>query len=99
MMKVRLSIAARDDLERIAEWIASESPRSSARVVRALRAKCLDLANSPYAYQPISGHEPRGIRRRPVGSYVVFYVVTDHILIVRVLHGARDAAAILFPDA
>lgn len=31
MMKVRLSIAARDDLERIAEWIASESPRSSAR--------------------------------------------------------------------
>jgi len=36
----------------------------------------------------------RGLRFFPVGNYLIFYTITgDGIVVVRVLHGARDYCA------
>jgi toxin ParE1/3/4 len=33
------------------------------------------------------------------GNYLIFYRIDpDHVVVVHVLHGARDYEAILFPD-
>lgn len=40
------------------------------------------------------------LRSSPVGNYLIFYrPLPDGIEILRVLHGARDIAAILFDEA
>ncbi|WP_420493159.1 type II toxin-antitoxin system RelE/ParE family toxin [Sedimenticola hydrogenitrophicus] len=38
------------------------------------------------------------MRRRPYGNYLIFYQVErERVVVVHVLHGAMDYAAILFP--
>jgi plasmid stabilization system protein ParE len=47
-----------------------------------------------------SAIESHGVRRRPVGDYLIFYrVAADRVEVVHVLHGARDYEALLFPPA
>jgi plasmid stabilization system protein ParE len=44
-------------------------------------------------------YEHHGIRRRPFGSYLIFYRVgTEAIEVVHILHGARDYEPLLFPE-
>jgi toxin ParE1/3/4 len=46
-------------------------------------------------------YEDRGVRHRVHGNYQIFYRVVgqpaERIDVIRVLHGARNYAAILFP--
>ena len=35
------------------------------------------------------------LRRMPFRSYLIFYRVTDHVEILRILHSARDWASLL----
>lgn len=44
-------------------------------------------------------YEHHGIRRRPQASYLIFYrIEDDRVVIIRILHGARDYEALLFPE-
>ncbi|WP_334265234.1 type II toxin-antitoxin system RelE/ParE family toxin [Bradyrhizobium amphicarpaeae] len=44
-------------------------------------------------------YEHKGIRRRPFGSYLIFYRVgNDAIEVIHVLHGARNYEPLLFPE-
>jgi len=53
------------------------------------------LAESPSAGRTREEFQP-GLRSFPVGSFVVFYrPIEDGILVVRVLHGARDIPELL----
>ena len=46
---------------------------------------------------PRAGNET--LRRRVFGQYLIFYIVSENaVTIVRILHGARDAARILNPE-
>lgn len=65
-------------------------------VVRELRAKSKQLANMPLAFPLVPRFERFGIRRRVVGSYLIFYrIEQDVVTIINILHGARDYESLL----
>jgi toxin ParE1/3/4 len=47
----------------------------------------------------LPGHEESGLRRAIHGNYLIFYRVDPgEVVIIHVLHGARDYEPILFPE-
>ena len=98
-MKVVFSDAAKADLTEIGDYIARDNPRRALAFVRRLRVTALRLGVMPNAFPLVPGSRHQGIRRRIMGSYLIFYRVdADRIAILRVLHGARDYERLLFPD-
>ncbi len=97
-MRVVIAKSAVADPETIANWIAADNPQRAAAFAALLRERCLQLAQIPRAFPLVPRYEPRGIRGRPVGDYLIFYRVTDRVVeVLHVLHGARDYEGILFP--
>lgn len=98
-MKVVVSAEAEADLEAIGDFIARDNPGRAERLVRQLRACCLDLRLMPRKFRLVPRYERYGIRRRVHGNYLIFYRVEEsRIAILHVLHGATDYAAIIFPE-
>ena len=98
-MKVVLSRAAQADLREIAFYIARDSKVRAISFVGELQAKAQDTGRIPRAFPLIPRYEHRGIRRRPFGAYLIIYrIEDDRVAIVRILHGARDYEALLFPE-
>jgi toxin ParE1/3/4 len=96
---VVVTAEAESDLERIATYIAEQSPKIALNFVRELRGKCESLADAPRSYPLVPRHEHLGIRRRPFGNYLIFYRVgPEAIEVVHILHGARDYERLLFPE-
>jgi plasmid stabilization system protein ParE len=96
---VVLTAEAESDLESIAEFIARDSVMTALSFVHELREKCLALAETPRGYPLVPRYEHHGVRRRPFGSYLIFYRVgTEAIEVVHILHGARDYEPLLFPE-
>ena len=98
-MKVVIAEAAEIDLQDIADRIAIDNPARALSFVRELRVSCTALADSPRAWplMPDRGHGE--IRRRLHGAYLIFFHIgADTVTVLRVLHGARDYDALLFPD-
>ena len=99
MAEVHFTDSAELDLEEIGDHIAIESPPSAQRLVRNLRQACTKLSYSPNRYSNVPRFEGRGLRRIVVGQYlIIFRVEADRIMVLRILHGARDYEAILFAD-
>ena len=91
-MKVVLTHTARADLREIAIWISADSVLQAEKFVDSLTTKALSLEKLALRY-PLIG---RGdLRRMPFRSYLIFYRVTDHVEILRILHSARDWASLL----
>jgi len=89
-MRVYLSPLAQADLAEIKQYIASDKPLAAARLIRSIRNRIQEtIATFPEAGQTCDELLP-GLRRFPIGNYVIFYRVTDRVEIARVLHGARD---------
>jgi toxin ParE1/3/4 len=85
-MRLRLSPLVPGDLEEIAEYIAQDSPRHAARLLRLLRAKMKDIAKQPeiYRLRPELGAEAR---LAPVGPYVILFRIRQNaVRIERVVH-------------
>ncbi|WFU12358.1 type II toxin-antitoxin system RelE/ParE family toxin (plasmid) [Rhizobium sp. CB3090] len=96
-MMVEFSTEAESDLFQIADFIAQDNPRPALSFVQELRSKCFALADSPLSFPLVPRHERHRIRRRVYGNYLIFYRVDgERVVIVHVLHGAMDYAAILF---
>lgn len=91
-MKVVLTAPAKADLLEIGDWIASDSPANAQRFVHRRRTACDELSTLSFRYAEEPG---TGLRRRPVGNYLVFYRVTDQVQIIRILHSGRDWLALL----
>jgi plasmid stabilization system protein ParE len=94
-MRLRLSPFVPGDLEEIAEYIAQDSPRHAARVLRLLRAKIKEMAWQPQVYglRPELGAEAR---LAAVGNYVILFRIRQNaVRIERVVHGGRDLLPIL----
>jgi toxin ParE1/3/4 len=92
---VRVAQGARLDLVEIETAIAADNPAAAEAVVHRILAAIRGLSEFPLRF---AVDQQVGTRRRPVGSYLIFYRVTDHVEVVRILHGARDWAAILDED-
>lgn len=96
-MKVRFTTEAKADLQQIGDYIAKDNPSRALSFVDELEQKCLTIATSAKAFPLVPRYEKYGIRRRVHGSYLIFYrVEAEQVVIVHVLHGAMDYAAILF---
>lgn len=98
-MKVLFTEAAESDLEAIGDWIAKDNPGRAMSFVRELRRSCVDIGPRPLGYPFVEHRRGEGIRRKVHGNYLIFYRVwLDAVEILRVLHGARDYARILFSE-
>ena len=96
-MKVIITPAAEADLERIADYIAQDNPLRAVTFVEELVQRCRWLADSPQAFPVLRGYEQFGIRRRPHGQYLIFYIVgAGQIDILHILNGAQDYESLLF---
>lgn len=90
-MRVVLTETAEADLASIADFIAHDSPANALRFIALLQDRCLDLAELSLAFPLVPRHRSRGIRRRPVGDYLIFYRVAHaRVEVLHVIHGARD---------
>jgi toxin ParE1/3/4 len=98
-MIVVVTAEAEADLEQIAAYVAAESPRNALTLIRDLRGRCESLLDAPRGYPLVPRYEHLGIRRRPFGSFLIFYRVGDEAIeVIHVLHGARDYEPLLFPE-
>lgn len=89
-MRLRLSPLVPGDLEEIAEFIAQDSPRQAARMLRLLRARMKEIAKQPLLYR-LRPELAADARLAIVGAYVIlFRVRNDVIRIERVTHGSRE---------
>lgn len=89
-MRCILTALAEADLEEIGDYIADDNPLRAVSFIHELRKHCTKLANMPKAY-PLRTSLAPGIRIAPYGHYLVLYSDhAEHVLIERVLHGARN---------
>ena len=98
-MKIVFSEAAKAGLREIAFYIARDNKQRARSFVRELQDKARELVNMPLAFPKVPRFERHGIRRRSYRGYLIFYQIEDdRIVIVHILHGARDAEAILLEE-
>ncbi|WP_372422261.1 type II toxin-antitoxin system RelE/ParE family toxin [Salinarimonas chemoclinalis] len=97
-MLVRISDDAEADLESIADFLAETDPVRALDAVVRLRAACSALGRFPRRYPLVPRYIHLGVRRRISGKYLIFYTVGDgSVDILRIVHGATDYEATLFP--
>lgn len=97
-MNVVLTEVAIGDLVRIGRFIGQDNPIRAVSFVAELEKRCQNLSFMPHAFPLLPGRETSGIRRRPYGDYLIFYrLPAERIEVLRVLNGAQDYEAILFP--
>ena len=97
-MKVCLQPEALDDLRDIAAYIGRHDPRRAATHADRLKAKIAQLGSMGTSFRILPPYVASGLRRRIVGAYQIFYLVDDllrAVLVVRILHSARDTARLL----
>jgi toxin ParE1/3/4 len=94
-VRLRLSRLVPNDLERIAEYIAQDSPHHAVRMLRLLRAKMNEIAKQPemYRLRPEIGSDAR---LATVGNYVIlFRIRKSTVRIERVVQCNRDLPPML----
>ena len=98
-MILRLSAQAERDLEHVGDWIARDNPARAITFIEEIRRACIDLTDFPERFPLVARYESQGVRHRAIGNYLIFYrVEPGKVVILHVLHGARDYSAILFPE-
>ena len=87
--------ALASDLAEIWAYVAVEASETTAtRLLAKINGACDRLPTFPGSGAP-RGQLAAGLRAIFEGNYAVYYLATDgELILVRVLHGARDAAAI-----
>ena len=99
-MNVVLTSEARDDLEQIAEHIALDSPGRAVSFVAGLVAAAHEIGGMPRAFPLIPRYAHLQVRRRVHGQYLIFFRAdADTVVIIHIVHGARDYESLLFPES
>ncbi len=99
-MQVEITAEAKADIRRIANYIAEHNPIAADAWTHRVQRRCQSLAKAPLRYALVPGHEVSGIRRRPVGSYLIFYRAdSGTVQVLHVIHGAQDYEPLLFPGS
>jgi toxin ParE1/3/4 len=95
MARLTITASARADLEAIHSHIAKDDPRAARRVIERLRAVARMLASTPRIGRNRSQDLRPGLFSFPVGRRLLIYQQQpDGIVLVRVVHGARDLPAL-----
>ena len=102
MTKVKLSAAAKADLQETRHYISSvlSNPSASRQTLKRIATQLHTLEQFPEAGTPILlPGSPVAYRYLVCGSYMAFYHIRNQEVIVdRVLYGKRDYLSILFGD-
>ena len=99
-MKVVITAAAKADLISIGDFIRPHNPKRAATFVDELLNRCLALADMPRAYPLVPRYEQWSIRRCVHHDYLIFYRVQEaSVEVIRILNGAQDYEALLFPSS
>lgn len=89
-MRLRFTPEAERDLEEIADFIAQDNPRRALSFIGELRKHCGEIASAPLSCRARPELDA-GLRSSAHGKHVIFVkLVAEEVLIVRILHGARD---------
>ncbi|MBF0168840.1 MAG: type II toxin-antitoxin system RelE/ParE family toxin [Alphaproteobacteria bacterium] len=90
MRSFKYARRARNDVDGIIEYISKDNPLAANDFANRLVGKFYELAQSPLIGREREGFGA-GVRVFPFGNYVIFYrLLKTEIVIVRVLHGARN---------
>jgi toxin ParE1/3/4 len=93
-MKFRIAPSARHGLREIAAYIARDNPERAESFIRELGAKIRSVAVQPLIY-PSRDEWQAGLRSALHHRYhIVFRIDNGSVVILRVLHGARDIEAL-----
>ena len=98
MARPVITVAAREDLLRIFEWISERSgAERAAAVMRRLNGSLERLAVFPQLGPAASGLDDGALRRHSVRPWTVFYrpLAGGGVEILRVFDSRRDVAALL----
>jgi len=88
--RVQRTEQAELDLVEIWSYIADDNPDAADRLLAEIDEVCATLADAPHAGR-LREDLATNLRSLPVGNYVVLYRPrADGIIVIRVLHGARD---------
>lgn len=94
-MKVFLSARARQDLQDIGDFIASDSPRRAQTFILELQQSCLELAEYPLRFPKIEWYGDGEHRRRVHGNYLIIYQVeSSAIKVSRVISASIDIGSL-----
>jgi len=97
---VILSDKAETDIEDIGDWIARDKPLRAVTFMQELRRSCAGLADRPLRFELVDRFRRFGLRRRVHAPCLILYIVRgESVFILRVVHGARDIAALLTEDS
>lgn len=97
-MRLAFTLPAEQDIEAIGDYIGADNPKRAISFVQELREQCGRIARNPLGY-PSRPELAAGLRSCAYGHYVIFFqFVPDELVIVRVLHGARDLPAVFESD-
>ncbi len=93
--EVRWAQAAWDDLERIADYIAQDSPNYAGAFVQELIDASRSLAQMAERGRVVPEWKEPHIRELFVGNYRLIYEVRERFVsIIGLVHGARDLDAL-----
>ena len=83
------------DLERIADYIAEDSPGYAAALVRDVRDRARSLGEMAERGRMVPELEDPAVRELIIGSYRLVYEIEDSdVYVLGLIHGARDLAAL-----
>jgi toxin ParE1/3/4 len=95
--RIVITTSARVDLSNIGEFIRESAGELTAeRFIQRLIAKIQTLEFAPER-RPLREDLRLGLRTLHLADYLIFYhIVEDAVLILRVIHGARDISRAMF---
>lgn len=96
-MPHRVARRAADDLDEIWLYVAEESQsiEVASKLIESITDRFFLLGNHPYVGRARDRDFGAGSRTFPVGEYVILYSLEgQNVLILRVVHGRRDLAAL-----
>ncbi len=89
-MKLAVTAQARQDLLEIEEYIGKDNAKEAAVFVQRLTERFAELMESPGIGRK-RDYLAEGMRSSRVGDYLIFYRVQgEKLVVIHVLHGARD---------
>lgn len=96
MSRARFTLPAKQDLKEIVAYIRRDNPQAARKLVARLREVCqTTLVMFPRGGTQRDDLSP-GLRCFSVGNYVIYFRGHSPVVIMRVLHGARDVTPAMF---
>ena len=95
-MNVNLTDRAQRDLDEIIAWIGADDPKRAVSFAEELWKRCQSLASRPERFPLVRAVGGRQIRKLSHRGYLILYfLMNDQVEVARIVHGARDWAALL----